>query len=320
MQEVRRIIVIANVRGARRSLHFDAICQALETIGIQTIVRRVQSPGDAFRYAAEAARSHADGHGPDRLVVAGGDGTMNDALNGLAGYVLPTAFVPFGTANVLAKELKLPKDPLRLASMIVNGPTEVVHLGKVNGRLFLLMAGVGLDAEVCERVRRDLKVRFRQAVYVVVTVQQWFRSRRRRYRVTIDGNVHRAASVVVSNSVHYGGPFVFAPDADIRTPELHVCLFRRAGRIAEVRYMLGMLFGLLPRMAGFEIIPGRHVTIESETPTSGIEPVQADGDVLARLPANIAVAEECLAIVMPDSPHRDEPIEMAGSKNRSHPR
>lgn len=301
MRDVRHITVIANVRGASRSLRFDAVCQALEKTGIETIVHRVLKPGDAFRHAAAAARSHADGRGPDRLVVAGGDGTMNDALNGLAGYDLPTAFVPFGTANVLAKELKLPKDPVRLATMIANGPTKVVHLGKVNGRLFLLMAGVGLDAEVCERVRRDLKVRFRQGVYVAITIQRWLQSRERRYRVTIDGNVHRAASVVVSNGVHYGGPFVFAPDADIRTPELHVCLFRSAGRIAEIRYMVGMLFGLLPGMSDFEIIPARHVTIESETSADGSEPVQADGDVLARLPADIAVARECLTMVMPDN-------------------
>ena len=289
-----RLLVIANVRGAARERRFAAVLAALGRAGAQVDVVRVESPGDAARHARAAVAGNS---GVERLVVAGGDGTMNDAVNGLDGATLPVAFLPLGTANVLAQELALPRHPDALARWILHGRAEPVHLGRANGRLFLLMAGVGIDAEVCERIDRGMKSRFRQGAYVATTIERWLRYRPRRYRLTVDGVAYDAASAVVSNAVHYGGPFVFAPEADFREPLLHVCLFRRSGRMAATRYMIAMVLGLLPRMRDFAIVTGRHVVIEAEPGAPAGDPVQVDGDVLARLPVTIEVAEKRLFLV-----------------------
>ncbi|NQW11929.1 MAG: diacylglycerol kinase family lipid kinase [Alphaproteobacteria bacterium] len=291
--------VIANVRGSRRRLRYARVMEAIRGLGADIVVHRVEAPGDAKRHAAAARVAWLAGTGPDRLIVAGGDGSMNDVINGLAGAGLPTGFLPLGSANVLAQELALPRDPAALARILLFGPVVEACLGRANGRLFLLMAGVGLDAEVCDRIHRPLKRYIRQGAYVLTTISRWLAYRSRRYRVTVDGQMFEVASALICNARHYGGPFISAPDADITKPVLHVCLFGVSGRFRAIAYMAGMFLGTLHGMAGFRIVPGTHITVEAEPGHQGRDPVQGDGDTIAELPVEITVAEERLQLIVP---------------------
>ncbi|MBT6136281.1 MAG: diacylglycerol kinase family lipid kinase [Rhodospirillaceae bacterium] len=295
----KTIWLISNARGWRRRRKLTLVVDALTGKGIIVTILLVASPGGALRHAQDAANAHSEGTGPDRLVVAGGDGTMNDAINGLAGSDLPVAFLPLGSANVLALELGLPQDPVLLADIIADAPALSTAMGRANGRLFLLMAGIGIDAEVCDRISRPLKRYIRQGAYVLTTIERWLAYRSRRYRITVDGVEREVASAVICNASHYGGPFICAPGASIREPILHACLFTTPGRIAATRYMIGMFLERLSGMRDFEILTGRRIEIRVEDDPGGIYPVQTDGDVITRLPVEIEIAEDRLYLVTP---------------------
>ena len=111
--------------------------------------------------------------------------------------------------------------------------------------------------------------------------------------------------MVVANGRYYGGRFVLAPDAALDRQDLQVCLFLRGGRWAAMRYLLAMPLGILPRLADYRIVPARQVSI---TGRAG-DPVQVDGDIAARVPVEIDVAPERLAVIVP----ADSPLRQAGA-------
>jgi len=269
--------------------------RALRTSGCRVKLRATNAAGDAARSAATIARAGTF----DAILVAGGDGTLSEAAHGLAtagAARLPAlAFLPLGTANVMAHEIGLPTDPARAASVAARLRTIEVPLAQANGRHFLLMAGAGFDAHVVRGVDPSVKRNWGKLAYVAGMVRQLGRFPFRPYRMTIDGVAHEAASVVVSRGRHYGGRFVLAPSADLRAPTMQVCLFRTGGRGGVLLYAIALGLGLLPRAPGFEIVTGRRVTVAG----SDGEPVQADGDSIATLPLEIAMTERTIRLVVP---------------------
>jgi YegS/Rv2252/BmrU family lipid kinase len=286
---VCRVAVIHNpVAGWRRRRYLRRVIDALRERGCEVRVRRTTAPGDAHAFAAEA-------EGCDVLAVAGGDGTANEALNGLAGRHVPLAVIPLGTANVLAHELGLPRDPLALARSIVEGRRVPVHLGEVNGRRFALMVGAGFDAHVVASVGARAKKWVGQFAYVLAGLTTTLRFGHPVYRVTVDGEARDAASVVVAKGRRYGGRFVVAPEARLWRPDFQVVLFRQGGLLAPLRYGVALLLGNLHRRADVDIVPATDVRIEGPAG----DPVQGDGDRLTALPANIRLLRDAAVLVTP---------------------
>jgi YegS/Rv2252/BmrU family lipid kinase len=286
-----RILVIYNpVAGRRRRRFLSRVLEALERRGLSVRLEPTKKRGDAESLARGAKAS-----GADRLVVAGGDGTINESLNGLEGPMPPLAIVPLGTANVLAHELGLGRRAEAVAAAIAEGQPRAVTLGLVNGRRFSMMAGVGFDAHVVRDVDPNLKRLIGKGAYALETLRQLFVFAPRFYDVTIDGAKRRAASVIVCNGHYYGGKFVAAPTARLDAPEFQVVLFERAGRLATLRYALALALNRLPKTAGVAILPAR--TVEIAGPAG--EPVQADGDIVARLPARFDAIPEAARLVGP---------------------
>jgi diacylglycerol kinase (ATP) len=284
-----RILVIYNpTAGGRRRRFLDAVLDQLARCDAQVVLRATTRRGDAERFASEASIEAFD-----RLVIAGGDGTINEAINGLVDRRLPVAIIPLGTANVLAAELALPAHAVRLAETIVKGDPRDVVIGRVNGHAFTMMAGIGFDAHVVANVSLALKRRTGKFAYVAETLVQLWRYRRAYYDVVVDGRRHRAASAIIAKGHFYGGRFVCAPDARLEAPEFHVCLFGRAGRWHVVRYATALLLGRLHRLRDVTIVPAR--TVEIAGPAG--EPVQGDGDTVARLPARMEVASGALRLI-----------------------
>jgi diacylglycerol kinase family enzyme len=258
--------------------------------------------GDARRLAAacDAARYGV-------IAVAGGDGTINEVVNGLVGRSDAPAvgIAPLGTANVLAHELGLGFSATAVARTIVAGRELLVQPGEaVNGagaRCFSLMAGAGFDAKVVAGVSAPLKRRLGRAAYVWRSLVEARRYRPVRYEVEIDGVRHVASSVIVTRSRHYAGPYVVAPGAALGTPLLHVCLFERWGRSQAFRYGLALLLGRLPRAAGYRVIAGRavRVSVLSDAGERREQPVQIDGDNALTLPVSIGLSPGAVRLLQP---------------------
>jgi diacylglycerol kinase (ATP) len=282
------MVIYNPTAGRRRRRRLDAVIDALTQHGAQVTLRATTCRGDAERLAREASSAEFD-----RLVVAGGDGTINEAINGLRDHALPLAIVPLGTANVLAAELDLPSGAAALAETIAAGAARRVAIGRVNGRAFTMMAGVGFDAYVVSHVSLRLKRAVGKLAYVIETLRQLLRYRPLMYDVIIDGTTYRASSVIVANGRFYGGRFVCAPEARLDSAEFQACLFGRAGRRHVIRYALALLVGRLHRLADITIVPARRVEIA--VPHG--DPVQGDGDILARLPAVIEIVPDALQLV-----------------------
>lgn len=290
----RRFLVIHNpTAGRRKARRLAEVVESLrDKHGVSVTVAATGARGDAERIAREV-----DSDVFDVVVAAGGDGTINEVINGLVETPRAGALgiLPLGTANVLAGELGLSDDPEDWADALALGPTRTIRLGRVNGRRFAMMAGVGFDARVVERVDPVLKRATGKGAYVVESMVQLATRHPARYRVSVGDRSWDAASVIVANGRRYGGKFVCAPDADLAAPRLDVCSFSRGGRWDVIRYMWGLAAGRLPRFRDFGVTPADRLIVEGPEG----EAVQADGDVIARLPVEIALEERPFKVVGP---------------------
>ncbi|MFQ5468432.1 MAG: diacylglycerol/lipid kinase family protein [Kiloniellaceae bacterium] len=292
---VRPVMIYNPVAGRARAGLFRACLAALEAGGCAPTVRATRGPGEARALACAAAVE-----GADLVIAAGGDGTIGEIVNGLAGTRVPLAIVPLGTANVLAREIGLDPKPAAVARAILAGGVRAVCLGRLRGhggpaRLFVQMAGAGFDAHVVAGVNLGLKRLVGKGAYVAASLWRFAVFPFPTYRVTVDGAEYQAASVVVANGRHYGGPYTCAPDARLEQPCFHVGLFMCPGALAAARYAGALARGTLATRADYRLITGRRVAIDGPPG----DPVQADGDVAARLPVEIEIMPAALDLMVP---------------------
>lgn len=289
------LIIFNPTAGPRRLRRLRDVLGLLRSRGLEVTVCETFAPGDGERIAREALGYHF-------VVAAGGDGTINEVLNGIHarsdGCVL--GVVPLGTANVLARELGI---DARSAESVVDAlmaqAPRVVSLGMGNRCGFSMMAGVGFDAHVVAHVDTRVKRVIGKYAYVVGSLMQLVRYRARTYLVEIDGQTERASSVVVANGHFYGGPYVIAPQATLDDHFFQVCLFRRTGRWNAVRYMWGLVSGRLARFPDFDIIPARRLRVIAGELCAANEPVQGDGDIMTILPVELEVSAVGLPVMRP---------------------
>jgi diacylglycerol kinase family enzyme len=184
---------------------------------------------------------------------------------------------------------------------VLHGPKTMIWPGFVTdsenktGRLFTIMAGVGFDAHVVRDLPPQLKRWLGKASYVIESLRQLAAYNVPRYRVSIDGKDYDCASAVIAKGHFYGGKFVCAPNARLDDPAFEVCLFRMGGRLGAARATVALTLGLLPRLPEIELVRGREVTI---TGVDG-EPVQADGDIAATLPAHVRIGSRAIPLILP---------------------
>jgi diacylglycerol kinase (ATP) len=297
-----QILMVFNPKAGQRRLgRLRRTVARLKREGIEVNLQATTARGDAERFAHEAGSGLNGFASLDLLAVAGGDGTINEAVNGLiaaAGSArgpLPLSIVPLGTANVLAREIGQAISSGAAAETALRGKARQVYLGQANGRCFTIMAGAGFDAHVVANVSTRLKQRIGKLAYVWEALRQLFLFPYARYRATVDGVVYDAASVVVAKGRLYAGPYVAAPEARLDSPEFQVCLFQRGGRWNAIRYAVALTLGVLPKLSDYRIVSGRHVRIEGP---SG-DPVQGDGDIIAHLPVEIGLAPVSLSLMAP---------------------
>jgi len=289
----RRVLIILNpAAGRSRSSgrRLGRVVRALERRGCAVVLRRAgPESGDVERLAREAEAEF------DIIVAAGGDGTLNAVVNGLEAAPRVVALLPFGTANVLAREIGLPRDAERLAELIASAPARPVWPGLVGDRLFLTMASSGFDAAIVAAVNPRLKRHTGRLAFAWAILRGLWRYRACELCVRVDGVDHRAATVIAAKGRFYAGPYVIAPLADLAEPMLDLVLFQRSGRLAVLRYLTALLLGSLPRRRDIAFLRAHEAFVSADEAV----PVQADGEIVAQLPVRIAVAGQPLQLVQP---------------------
>jgi len=240
--------------------------------------------------------------GADLVLVAGGDGTINEAVNGMAGSPVPLGILPAGTANVLANELGIGNRMERAAAKLGSWERERVALGLLSTatsdapRYFLLMAGAGLDAEIVYHLNSSLKDALGKVAYWLAGLGRFGR-RLPEFTVEVDGRSFRSSFALVSRVRNYGGDLEIAPSISLLDDEFEVVLFEGATSMPYIKYMLGVLLHRLHSLGGVTILRARKALL------SGCERgkvyVQVDGEAAGSIPASVELVPNALTLLAP---------------------
>ncbi len=289
----RHILIIVNPAAGRARFserRLRRFVAALERQGCTVVLRRAgPSPGQVERLAGQAEP------GFEAIVAAGGDGTISAVVNGLGDRAVPFGVLPLGSANVLAREIRLPRAPEALASLVVTGPASPIWPGRVGNRAFVMMASAGFDSEIVAALSPELKRRVGQLAFAWGFLVRLWHCPACELTVRADGVEYRAAAVVAAKGRHYAGPFVVAPGADLAEPVLHLVLLDRRGRWAMLRYATALFLGRVPRLGDIAIVRARQASVAGNRAL----PVQADGEIVGELPITLAVADRPLLLIRP---------------------
>jgi len=254
-------------------------------------------PGHATRIVQEFLPRN-----PAVIAVCGGDGTVSEAAAALLGTEIPLAILPGGTSNVMALELGIPFDLRDARRLILEGETKTLRAGIANGRPFLLMAGVGLDARVMGKMSLFLKRWLGRAGILFTVLPEFLRYEFPRLDVEIDGEHHPATFAVVANSRHYAGNWIVAPESSAESDTLEVVVFNSRSRWAFFQLFRGMKGRRASHLSGgiARVVRGREVTITSLEPYA-VE-AQVDGDCVLETPISCRVSKRTLRIIAPARP------------------
>ena len=274
----------------------------LEEIGTQATLKLTTGAGEARRLAGEAVAE-----GFETIVAAGGDGTVNEVLNGLGDA--PQGFerarlgiLPLGTVNVFARELGIPSRLMASWEAIHRGRTTQIDLprvsftdnGSAQSRYFAQLAGAGLDARAVELVAWELKKRLGPIAYVIAGLQALGGAAS---KIQVIAGSYKATGglVLIGNGRLYGGPFRVFPRADLRDGLLDVCVFPRVNWFTLARCGPQLLLrGSLPASAA-SVFQAKSIRLTADTRT----PAEIDGELLGQLPAEFSLAPFKLKVVVP---------------------
>ena len=274
----------------------------LDAIGSESTLKLTAAAGDARQLAAEAVNQ-----GFEVIVAAGGDGTLNEVLNGIGD--VPEGFdrarlgvLPLGTVNVFARELAIPVKLDAAWAAIRQGRETRIDLPRAeyraNGtsqrRYFAQLAGAGLDARAIELVHWPLKKKIGPLAYVVAGVKALLGPQS---KITAAGGGHSATGelVLIGNGRLYGGQFTLFPQADLRDGMLEVCVFPRVNWLTLARCGPGLLLrGAVPASA-VEVFRAESFTLASLSPT----PFELDGELIGHLPATFSLQRCRLRVIVP---------------------
>lgn len=288
----RRFLLLANPisGGGRSRVLAPATAELLRARGHVAEVFFTQAAGDAAR------RARAAGAEPwDALVACGGDGTVNEVLNGMPDPSRPLGVIPVGTANVLALEFRLPRDAVRAAAVLDAFRQREHAIGRVGERRFLLFCGVGLDAAIVERVhgsRRGTLGKLKWLPSIAKTVWQW---PQHRLRATFDDGevLDDLSSVLVTRVRGYGGVAQLPRSVDPASGVLHALCFRGRSRTAWAWQGLRAALHCLSASGNLVVRTARSVAVDGDAP------VQVDGDFGGRAPVRIELEPTPARLLVP---------------------
>ncbi len=234
--------------------------------------------------------------GFEKIVAAGGDGTINEVVNGLADTRVTLGLLPIGTMNVFATELGLPIHDLEFCWRIITGDsTRSVDLPKANQKFFVQLAGVGLDAQVVKETSSQLKRNFGPLSYLISAAQIAARQPPKLFIQSEDASIDEGSFVLVGNGRLYGGRFPFFKHAVIDDGLLDVIVFKRLGYLEIIKYLQDVIFSSDIRVPEIEYFQTRRLRVESDQPV----PVELDGELVGNCPVDFSLKERSLRVLVP---------------------
>jgi diacylglycerol kinase (ATP) len=293
-------------RHGRRVNDVESAQAVLRAGGVEATSAATAGPGDAAEQVKQAIRD-----GCDTVFACGGDGTVHDVVQGLVGSDAALGVIPLGTANSLANDLGLPLSPMNSAQAALTAKPRRIAVGRVayqdfqggkNARYFTVTAGVGVDAHLFYKLNPMAKRHLGMAAYYAKATQLWLTHKMERFVIEMEGEPSRSSEVSQLLAVrirHFGGVLrELAPGASLDRDDLRLMLFHTHRRAAYLGYVLRGLLGAKWQIQGIELVHASQVSCRSRVESSRIF-VEADGELLGTLPAEISVVTDALTILVP---------------------
>jgi YegS/Rv2252/BmrU family lipid kinase len=314
-------------RRARRAENARAMIELLKARGIEATAQATAAPDDATRIARQRVAS-----GDDLIISYGGDGTLNEVLQGMIGGDAALAVWPGGTANVVAIDIGMPGRLAEIADVIAADKRKRITLGvtsEVGGqrpgvgasaisdlrfeisnmpfqisdapalapgsRFFLMMAGIGLDAAIARGVNKRLKRRTGEFAYWVVGARHLLTWRAEPFTVEVDGKSYESVFTLIGNGKGYGGGMRITPKARLEDEGFEVFIMPRLPKNISYLNVLAACMRGKPEKTCAVTITGRHVKAVSEHETW----VEVDGEVIGTLPRTFDAVPDSLSLVIP---------------------
>ncbi len=321
---MRRAFLIYNPQsGRRRTLRLQQVEQAarvLQSGGVETTIIPTSAPGSAGQQAREAIS-----RGYDTLIACGGDGTVHEVLQGMPGSTASLGVIPLGTGNAVAWDLGLPRNPEEAARALLRAHTQQVPLGELectcdggtmNGstmrRYFLAVTGAGADAELLYKLAFAFKTRFGMFAYYAVGARMWLTHPFIPFTVEFtDLSIgHRrqeqVTQIMAVRVTRFGGLLrQLAPGAALQRDSFQLVLFKTSSRLRYLRYIAGMMSARHWPVSGIETIRTNEVSCMPLQHSRRIY-VEADGELLGRLPARVRILPEKVCLLVPvKASHRE---------------
>jgi YegS/Rv2252/BmrU family lipid kinase len=284
----QRALFLVNPHSRRGQAARHEAKQRLEQLGLELIEADFDTPNQ-FPELIEQHR-----HQVDLVIVGGGDGSVNGAIEGLLETRLPIGVIPLGTANNLARCLNLPTTIPQACQVIAAGQLKAIDLGWVNGEYFLNVAGIGLSAQINREVAADFKRRWGVLAYAATAFKLIAKQRRFRAEIRCNGETIRVNTyqITICNGRHYGSGLTVAADATIDDCRLDLCSL-------EIQHWWQALF-LVPALSqgkyavgqGIRILQGETIEIITDKP----QPIDTDGEITTQTPAMFRVIPQAISV------------------------
>ena len=294
---------VAGRKPAKRERQIREAAKALTASGLDLTLAATTGPGDATNLARRAVAE-----GAELVIACGGDGTVNEVLNGLVPGTATLGIFPGGTANIIGKELHLPHDPARAARALPRWKPRRIALGRATwndvatgeprSRVFISVAGVGFDAYIVHSLSWSLKMGWGVIGYGLEAVRQALRYPFPPFRFEIDGKRSEATFAVVHRTGHYAGWLPLAPTANLFKPDFTACLFKSRSRTRYFVYALGIILRQHLRFSDVELVDGFKVTCTSVDSGKPIY-FELDGELVGLLPATFEILPDALTVLVP---------------------
>lgn len=302
-------------RRRHRQAQLDSVINLLRDAGVEANLILTDSRGHAEESARQAVQN-----GCDTIFACGGDGTIHNVIQVLANSNIALAILPIGTANALAHDLGLPMNVAAAARVALRGAPRRVALGRIqyqdfkgnpSTRHFVIAAGVGVDAHLFYKLNPETKQRLGMAAYYAKAWHLWFTYPMTLFQVeyieTGSSNVQHAnlTELLGVRIRHFGGVLQhLAPGASLDREDLRLILCRTGSRLAYLSYVTGALLRRNWSVQGIDLVHAgkvtcQHLAQETDIARSRKIYVEADGELLGTLPAEISMVPNALTILAP---------------------
>ncbi len=312
---MRRAALLYNpISGSRRKHRLtdvETVKSILQRAGVEVDAAPTRAASDAAAQVRMALRE-----GFDTIVACGGDGTIHDVLQGLAGKDAALGIIPLGTANAMAHDLRLPLTPAGAAKALLAATPRRIAAGRIDYRdfnslpafrFFTVAAGVGVDAHLFYKLNRLIKDRMGMLAYYTKATHLWLTHRMRYFEAEFSSNggaplrEARLSEMLAVRINQFGGVLrELAPGASLARNDLRLVLCRTGNRALYLAYVFRGILGMSGGVPGIELAYADQVTCRSVT---GEKPeniyVEADGELLGRLPITLSMVPDALTVLVP---------------------